>query len=83
MPRTPGEQWQDLAAVAVAIEKITRSSRKGALMSGINGDKSRFHRERKEKLARRIRNRKLFKGLPAPPKSVAAAPASKTEAVSA
>jgi hypothetical protein len=52
-------------------------------MSGINGDKSRFHRERKEKLARRIRNRKLFKGLPAPPKSAASAPASKTEAVSA
>jgi hypothetical protein len=53
-------------------------------MSGINGDKSRFHRERKEKLARRIRNRKLFTGHTAPPKPAAAAPASaKTEAVSA
>jgi hypothetical protein len=47
-------------------------------MSGINGDKSRFHRERKEKLARRIRNRKLFEGQPAPPKSAASAPAAKT-----
>jgi hypothetical protein len=51
-------------------------------MSGINGDKSRFHRERKEKLARRIRNRKLFKGLPDPPKSAASAPTAKTVAVS-
>ena len=52
-------------------------------MSGINGDKSRFHRERKQKLARRIRNRKLFQGLPAPPKAAASVPASKTGAVSA
>jgi hypothetical protein len=53
-------------------------------MSGVNGDKSRFHRERKEKLARRVRNRKLFKDVPAaPPKAAASAPASKTEAVSA
>jgi len=59
-------------------------------MSGINGDKSRFHRERKEKLARRIRNRKLFEGQLAPPKSAASASASapvakttKTEAVPA
>jgi len=32
-------------------------------MSGINGDKSRFHRERKQKIARRKRNRELLKGL--------------------
>jgi hypothetical protein len=53
-------------------------------MSGVNGDKSRFHRERKQKLARRIRNRKLFEGQPAP-KSAASAPAAKvkTEAVPA
>ncbi len=54
-------------------------------MSGINGDKSRFHRERKQKLARRIRNRKLFENQPAAPKS--AVPTStakpKTEAVPA
>ena len=30
-------------------------------MSGVNGDKARFNRVRKQKLARRIRNRKLFK----------------------
>jgi hypothetical protein len=32
-----------------------------ALMSGLNGDKSRFHRERKQKIAKRKRNRELFK----------------------
>jgi hypothetical protein len=32
-------------------------------MSGINGDKARFHRERKEKIARRLRNREQFKNL--------------------
>ena len=52
-------------------------------MSGINGDKSRFHRERKEKIARRIRNRKLFKGQTASPKAAVSKQASKTEAVSA
>jgi hypothetical protein len=35
-------------------------------MSAINGDKSRFHRERKEKIARRLRNREQFKNLAAP-----------------
>ncbi len=30
-------------------------------MSGVNGDKSRFNRVRKQKLARRIRNRQLLK----------------------
>ena len=29
-------------------------------MSGVNGDKSRFHRERKQKIARRKRNRELL-----------------------
>jgi hypothetical protein len=52
-------------------------------MSGINGDKSRYHRERKEKLARRVRNRKLFLATPAPPKSAASATITKTEAVTA
>jgi len=32
-------------------------------MSGVNGDKSRFHRNRKEKIARRQRNRELMKTL--------------------
>jgi hypothetical protein len=34
-------------------------------MSAINGDKARFHRERKGKLARRERNRALRKKLTA------------------
>jgi hypothetical protein len=32
-------------------------------MSGINGDKSRSHRMRKQKLARRVRNRAMLKAL--------------------
>jgi hypothetical protein len=32
-------------------------------MSGINGDKARFHRERRQKAAKRIRNRELLKSL--------------------
>ncbi|HEY7615939.1 MAG TPA: hypothetical protein VH744_03985 [Terriglobales bacterium] len=32
-------------------------------MSGINGDKARFHRERKQKIERRKRNRELLKSL--------------------
>jgi hypothetical protein len=42
-------------------------------MSGINGDKSRFHRERKQKLARRIRNRELFKNVAVEGKTAAPA----------
>ena len=52
-------------------------------MSAINGDKSRFHRERKQKIARRARNRKQFKGLTAQPKAAVPAGGSKPEAVSA
>ncbi len=37
-------------------------------MSGVNGDKSRFNRVRKQKLARRIRNRQLLKKAVAPGK---------------
>jgi len=50
-------------------------------MSGINGDKSRFHRQRKQKIARRTRNRELFKTSAEQPKS-AASPGSKPKAVS-
>jgi len=52
-------------------------------MSGINGDKSRFHRERKQKLERRKRTRELLKGLRVQPKPAATSSGSKTEAVSA
>jgi len=38
-------------------------------MSGINGDKSRFHRERKQKIARRKRTRELLDLVNAEPKS--------------
>jgi hypothetical protein len=52
-------------------------------MSAINGDKSRFNRERKQKLARRKRNREMLQhaamqpkpantGTPAKPRSVPA-----------
>jgi hypothetical protein len=35
-------------------------------MSALNGDKARFHRQRKQKLAKRERNRELRKKLMAP-----------------
>jgi hypothetical protein len=52
-------------------------------MSGINGDKSRFHRQRKQKIARRIRNRKLLQTLGEQRKPTAPASGSKPEAASA
>jgi len=52
-------------------------------MSGINGDKSRFNRERKEKIARRKRNRERLKSLAEPRKPASASTAQKPEAVSA
>lgn len=51
-------------------------------MSGINGDKSRFHRGRKQKIARRKRNRELLTNLKER-KSEAASAVSKPKAVSA
>ena len=33
-------------------------------MSGINGDKARFHRRRKKKIQRRVRQREMFGYLP-------------------
>jgi len=40
-------------------------------MSAINGDKSRFHRERKQKIARRKRTRELLNMAAVQPKSKA------------
>ena len=51
-------------------------------MSARNGDKSRFHRERKQKIARRQRTRELLKGGTAERKS-ADASAGKPRPVSA
>jgi hypothetical protein len=44
-------------------------------MSAVNGDKSRFNRERKQKIAKRMRARELMKtaAVPAKPKNHAAA----------
>jgi len=52
-------------------------------MSGINGDKSRYNRERKQKIARRKRNRELLESLAEGRKLPAPAPVSKPKAVSA
>lgn len=46
-------------------------------MSALNGDKSRYNRERKEKLARRQRNREMLKGMAVKAKSVDASASSK------
>jgi len=52
-------------------------------MSAINGDKSRFHRERKEKIARRARNRARFHSQAESAKSAPSAAGSKPKVVSA
>ncbi len=40
-------------------------------MSGVNGDKSRFNRVRKQNIAKRMRNRQLLKNVGAQAKPVA------------
>jgi len=50
-------------------------------MSGVNGDKSRFHRERKQKIARRIRNRAILKNLAGQPKRASTVAPAKTKPV--
>jgi hypothetical protein len=52
-------------------------------MSGVNGDKSRFNRERKQKIARRERTREILKRLAEPPRPAAASSAQKPKPVSA
>jgi len=46
-------------------------------MSGVNGDKARFNRVRKQKLARRVRNREMLKGAVAPAKPAVVAGSAK------
>ena len=50
-------------------------------MSARNGDKSRFHRERKQKIARRIRNQQLLSRAGVQAKSGEAASGSKAPRV--
>jgi len=52
-------------------------------MSGINGDKSRFHRIRKQKIARRNRKRELMKRLADAHQPATPASDAKPKAVSA
>jgi hypothetical protein len=52
-------------------------------MSGINGDKSRFHRQRKQKLARRKRNHEMLKNLVEQPKRAVSGSEPKTKMESA
>jgi len=52
-------------------------------MSARNGDRSRFHRERKQKIARRTRTKELLKNAGTLPKSVANPAATKRIGVSA
>jgi len=60
----------------------TSPNDKESNMSGINGDKSRFHRERKQKIARRKRNRELLKNLAEGQKLTPPASVSKPKTVS-
>jgi hypothetical protein len=50
-------------------------------MSGINGDKARFHRERRQRIAKRNRNRELLKSLIEQPKPAASGSGAKAKAV--
>ncbi len=50
-------------------------------MSGINGDKARFHRERRQRIAKRNRNRELLKSLIEQQKAAAPASGAKAKAV--
>jgi len=52
-------------------------------MSAMNGDKSRFHRERKQKIARRKRTRELLNRIAAQPKSADASARAGTRSVPA
>jgi hypothetical protein len=52
-------------------------------MSSLNGDKSRFHRERKQKIARRKRTRELLNHAAAPPKSADGSATAKSRTVPA
>ncbi|MGB8065804.1 MAG: hypothetical protein WCF26_28220 [Candidatus Sulfotelmatobacter sp.] len=52
-------------------------------MSALNGDKSRFNRLRKQKIARRKRNRELLNSAAIQPKSVTPAAAAKPRSVPA
>jgi hypothetical protein len=47
----------------------TQSPKQEIDMSALNGDKSRYHRERKQKIARRTRTRELLKHTDPRPKS--------------
>lgn len=51
-------------------------------MSGTNGDKARFHRERRQKIARRQRSRELVKSLAEQGKSARASSGAKSKTVS-
>jgi len=50
---------QPVPAVARSVMKF-RNPLKESRMSAVNGDKSRFHRERKQNIARRKRSRELL-----------------------
>ena len=52
-------------------------------MSGQNGDKARFHRIRKQKIARRTHARELVKGTAVQPKRMSSAASSRAKRVSA
>jgi hypothetical protein len=52
-------------------------------MSSLNGDKSRYHRERKQKIARRKRTRELLEREAGHSKSVNRQPATSPKSVTA
>ena len=53
----------------ITAQSLNQSKRQEYIMSALNGDKSRFHRERKQNIARRKRTRELLQRAEAQDKS--------------
>ena len=58
------------AIVRLVVAASNQLKQEEFTMSAINGDKSRYHRERKQKIARRKRTRELLERAPHQQKSV-------------
>jgi hypothetical protein len=70
-------------SIAVARTFSSNPLDRSPSMSGINGDKSRFNRERKQKIARRKRNRERLNSLAGQHKPVVGTSGPQTKTVTA
>ena len=68
------DRFDDSLIAGTCVKQITQPTRQEINMSGINGDKARFNRRRRQKISRRQSNEKMLKvlaekNLVAPPKA--------------